>query len=187
MNNNVARRGGAKGYVTVYADVWLATLRAVVQKRKRQLLAVFTGSSQEALSAMMAASGGPMYQFAQLVNFPSLGDEYLEMLADHFARVHPGKHLDVAALRRAFDHIGHKPALMKDLVKAMSAEGVTEVEVALTMLVQDDRQVAGWRALRSRIDCFPTTSPPRLGVPRRSATRGPPGGYGHVDHRYCAS
>jgi uncharacterized protein len=125
----------------------IATLRAVSQKRKREVLAVFTGSSQEALSAMMAASGGPMYQFAQLVNFPSLGDEYLALLAEHFARVHPGKRLELAALREAFDHIGHKPALMKDLVKAMSAEGSTDVELALTNLVQDDRQVVGWRAL----------------------------------------
>jgi uncharacterized protein len=50
----------------------IATLRAVLQKHKRRVHAVFTGSSQEALAQMMSASGGPMYQFAQLVAFRAL-------------------------------------------------------------------------------------------------------------------
>ena len=132
----------------------IATLRAVLQKHKRDVLAVFTGSSQEALSAMMSASGGPMYQFAQLVDFPSLGDEYLELLAAHFGRVHKGRKLPLPDLRRVFDHIGHKPALMKDIIKAMSAEGSTDVDLALKRLVHDDRQVAGWRALLAGISPF---------------------------------
>ena len=132
----------------------IATLRAVLQKHKREVRAVFTGSSQEALSAMMSASGGPMYQFAQLVNFPNLGDEYLELLATHFSRVHKGKRLAMVDLQRTFEHIGYKPALMKDIVKAMSAEGSTDVELALSRLLQDDRQAAGWRALLADLTSF---------------------------------
>jgi hypothetical protein len=125
----------------------IGTLRAVLQKRKREVMAVFTGSSQEALAAMVAAAGGPMYQFAQLLDFPVLGDDYLEKLAAHFARVHQGKQPALDDLRRGFARIGHKPALMKDLLKAMSAEGDTDVDAALDRMVRDDRQVAGWRAL----------------------------------------
>lgn len=132
----------------------VATLRAVLQKRKRAVAAVFTGSSQEALSSMMSAAGGPMYQFAQLQDFPVLGDEYLRLLADHFAKVHKGKHLDLAALRRVFERIGYKPALMKDLVKAMSAEGKTDVEFGLATMVGDDRHVAGWRGLLAGMQPF---------------------------------
>lgn len=132
----------------------VATLRAVLQKHKRKVLAVFTGSSQEALAAMMSASGGPMVQFAQLMNFPSLGDEYLELLARHFAKVHKGKRLVLADLRRVFDHIGHKPALMKDIVKTMSAEGSTDVDLALKRISLDDRHVAGWRALLASLAPF---------------------------------
>ena len=125
----------------------VGTLRAVLQKRKRELLAVFTGSSQQALAAMVAAAGGPMYQFAQLLDFPVLGDAYLEKLAAHFGRVHRGKQPALADLRRAFERIGFKPALMKDLVKAMSADGVIDVDAAMARWVRDDRQVAGWQAL----------------------------------------
>lgn len=71
----------------------------------------------------------------------------MERLADRFTQVHPGKRLEVDALQRVFASIDFKPALMKDLVKAMSAEGVTDVNRALKRFLLDDRQVAGWRAL----------------------------------------
>jgi uncharacterized protein len=125
----------------------IATLRAVLQKRKREVAAVFTGSSQDALASLVVASGGPMYQFAQLLDFPALDDSYLMLLANHFAKVHKGKKLNLDDLRRVFAHIGHKPALMKDLVKSMSAEGITDVDLALKRFVADERQVVGWRAL----------------------------------------
>jgi len=125
----------------------VATLRAVLQKRKRQVSAVFTGSSQEGLAAMVAASGGPMYQFAQLLDFPALGDEYLELLTDHFAQIHKGKRLDIERLHEVFAWLGHKPALLKDLVKSMSADGITDIDFALKRMMTDEKQVAGWRGL----------------------------------------
>ena len=129
----------------------IATLRAVLQRHKQKVFAVFTGSSQEALSEMMAAAGGPMYQFAQLLDFPVLGEDYLQLLADHFEKVHSGKRLDLGSLKEVFERIGFKPALMKDLVKDMSAEGSTDIEFALKRMMQDDRQVAGWQALLSNM------------------------------------
>ncbi len=124
----------------------IASLRAVLQKRKRDLFAICTGSSQEALAAMITSSGGPMYQFVQLLDFPALGDEFLELLAARFSVVHRGKRLDLDALRAAFDRIGHKPGVMKDLVKAMSADGQTDPQLALRSMLRDERYVAGWRA-----------------------------------------
>ncbi|MGH7471371.1 MAG: hypothetical protein ACRENP_25760, partial [Longimicrobiales bacterium] len=132
----------------------IATIRAVLQKRKRDVLAVFTGSSQEALAAMTVASGGPMYQFAQLLDFPTLGIEYPKALAKHFASVHADKTLDVDDLVKAFEFLGHKPALMKDLVKWMSAEGVTDVQLALNRFVQDGRLIAGWEGLLASLQPF---------------------------------
>lgn len=132
----------------------IATLRAVFQTRKDIVFAVFTGSSQEGLSAMMVAAGGPMYQFAQLLDFPALGDEYLALLQAHYARVHSNKTLELDALRRVFGQIGHKPALMKDLVKSMSADGLTDVDAALKRLARDEKQVAGWRALLAGLAPF---------------------------------
>jgi hypothetical protein len=69
----------------------VAAVRAVLQKHNKKVYAVFTGSSQEELGEMMMAAGGPMYQFAQLLTFPFLDTGYLQQLAKHFSRVHPGK------------------------------------------------------------------------------------------------
>ncbi|MES2354960.1 MAG: hypothetical protein V4568_11285 [Pseudomonadota bacterium] len=125
----------------------IATLRAVLQKRKREVRGIFTGSSQEALAAMMVAAGGPMYQFAQLIDFPVLGEEYLELLAEHFSNVQRGKHLDLKELAKVFEHIGFKPELMKDIVKTMSAEGMADVQLTLKKFMKDNRQISGWRAV----------------------------------------
>jgi hypothetical protein len=125
----------------------IATVRAVLQKHKKVLFAVFTGSSQDALGEMMMSAGGAMYQFAQLLTFPPLGTEYLELLASHYMQVHSSKVLEVSSLEKVFEHIGHKPALMKDIVKAMSAEGITDVDLALDHFVNDERNFLGWQSV----------------------------------------
>jgi uncharacterized protein len=132
----------------------IASLRAVLHKRRDVLKAVFTGSSQEAMARMLSTAGAPMYQFAQLLDFPVLGDEYLEQLADHFAQVHRGKRLALSELQEVFAQIGFKPRLMRDLVKSLSAEGRTDVKAGVTRFLMDDQQVAGWNALLHPCDEF---------------------------------
>jgi uncharacterized protein len=132
----------------------VAALRAVLHKRKSDVAAVFTGSSQSGLAKIMSTAGAPMYQFAQLLDFPVLGDEYLEQLSTHFARVHRGRKPKLEDLRRLFARLGFKPALMKDIVKSMSAEGITDVDLALVHFIADDRQVGGWKALLEAMDPF---------------------------------
>ncbi|HSY29038.1 MAG TPA: hypothetical protein VK832_16130 [Burkholderiaceae bacterium] len=130
----------------------IATLRAVFQKHKKVLFGIFTGSSQEALSAMIVGAGAPMYQFAQMIDFPYLDETYLQLLARHFSKVHPGKHLDMQQMAITFDHISCKPALMKDIVKAMSAEGVTDFQFGLNAFIRDEGRAAGWRSLWNSLD-----------------------------------
>jgi hypothetical protein len=132
----------------------VSALRAVLHKRRDALCAVFTGSSQEGLARMVSVVGAPMYQFAQLMDFPPLGDEFLTALAGHFASVHRAKRLSIEDLRRVFAQIGFKPALMRDLVKAMSAEGLTDVDTGMKILLIDERQVAGWRGILAGQDVF---------------------------------
>jgi uncharacterized protein len=135
-------------------DSIIASIRAVLHQRKAIVAAVFTGSSQSGLAKIMLTAGAPMYQFAQLMDFPVLGDEYLEQLARHYAKVHRDKKLALADLRQLFERIGFKPALMKDIVKSMSAEGITDVKVAMQHFIEDDRHVGGWKALLEAMDPF---------------------------------
>lgn len=124
----------------------IAAIRAVLTKQKSKVHAVFTGSSQNALSQMMTSIGAPMYQFAQLLDFPPLDEAYLRLLADHFASIHPDKKLDPDRMQEVFSHIGHKPALMKDLIKEMSAEGSIDFDCALRRFIADERQAIGWQS-----------------------------------------
>ncbi|MEW5789270.1 MAG: hypothetical protein AB1899_15605 [Pseudomonadota bacterium] len=135
-------------------ETLIATLRAVLHKRRADIAAVFTGSSREGLARLMSAAGAPMYQFAQMLDFPVLGEEFLVMLAKHFAKVHPGKSLELAALQEAFQRIGYKPALMRDIVKGMSAEGLTDVGQGVAHFLASDSQRAIWAALLAPLDPF---------------------------------
>ncbi|ABM40003.1 conserved hypothetical protein (plasmid) [Polaromonas naphthalenivorans CJ2] len=132
----------------------IASLRAVLHKRREDVAAVFTGSSQEGLARLMTTAGAPMYQFAQIIDFPFLGDEFLRLLAAHFSKVHPGKTLEMVELRDGFQRIGFKPALMRDVVKAMSAEGITDVARGIDNYMASGHQVAIWRALLNSVDAF---------------------------------
>jgi hypothetical protein len=132
----------------------VATLRAVLHQRRDAVCAVFTGSSQQRLARLMNTAGAPMYQFAQMIDFPFLGDEFLGLLAGHFSKVHPGKRLDPDALREVFARIGFKPALMRDIVKGMSAEGITDIAQGLEHYMTSEHQVAIWLALLHSIDAF---------------------------------
>jgi uncharacterized protein len=123
------------------------SLRAVLHKRRAQVFAVLTGSSPDALAQLLATAGAPMYHFAQVLNFPPLGDEYLKALAERFAQVHRGRKPLLDDLRALFERLGHKPALLRDVVKGMSAEGLVDVERGFQMYLADERHVAGWRAL----------------------------------------
>lgn len=132
----------------------IASLRAVLHKRREDICAVFTGSSQEGLARLMNTVGAPMYQFAQIIDFPFLGEEFLRLLAEHFTKVHPGKKIELDALRDGFQHIGFKPALMRDVVKAMSAEGIVDVRRGIENYMASGHQVAIWRALLNSVDAF---------------------------------
>lgn len=127
-------------------DAIMASIRAVLSNRKIEVCAVFTGSSQDALSQIMSSVGAPMYQFAQILDFPFLNDEYLQLLIGHFESVHPKKTIDIVSLRAAFEYIGYKPELIKDIVKEMSAEGSPDVEFALRKFITGEKQTTGWNA-----------------------------------------
>ena len=132
----------------------IAALRAVLHHRRKDICAVFTGSSQEGLARLMNSAGTPMYQFAQIIDFPFLDDRFLRLLAEHFNKVHPGKELDLHELIAAFKKIGFKPALMKDIVKAMSAEGITDVRRGVENYMASGQQVAIWTAILNSLDAF---------------------------------
>ncbi|MBY0562831.1 MAG: hypothetical protein K2P58_01495 [Hyphomonadaceae bacterium] len=55
----------------------IAALRTSLDKRKQGLVAVFTGSSQEGLRQMFTARQAPFFRFAQPIDLPALGEDFV--------------------------------------------------------------------------------------------------------------
>jgi hypothetical protein len=132
----------------------LSSLRAALTKHKDTVFAVFTGSSRGDLTRMFTTAGAPMYQYAQSGEFPFLGDRYLKAIAAHFSEVHPTKNLTIDALGELFARIGYKPALLKDIVKGMSAEGTTDCDLGFHLYLSNPTQVDGWNSILDSLDAL---------------------------------
>lgn len=65
--------------------------------------------------------------------------------------MHLNKSLDIAALQGLFEHIGYKLALMQDIVKETSVEGITDVDQALARFIADDRNVSAWQGVLANL------------------------------------
>lgn len=130
----------------------ISSLRAALTKHKGKVFSIFTGSSQADLSKMFSNAGAPMYQYAQKVDFPFLGEEFLAAISKHYATVHPEKTIPADALNKLFVRLGYKPAVLRDIVKVMSAEGIVDVEKGLHLYLNDSSRVASWVALLESLD-----------------------------------
>lgn len=60
------------------AEPLIAALRTSLDKRKQGLIAVFTGSSQEGLRRMFTVRQAPFFRFAQPLDLPALGDDFVD-------------------------------------------------------------------------------------------------------------
>lgn len=60
------------------AEPLIAALRTALDKRKQGLIAVFTGSSQEGLRRMFSARQAPFFRFAQPLDLPPLGRDFVD-------------------------------------------------------------------------------------------------------------
>lgn len=160
----------------------------MLHKRRAQVYAVLTGSSPDALAALLASTGAPMYHFAQVLNFPPLGDEFLLALQAQYARVHKGRKPPLEGLHALFERLGHKPALLRDVVKRMSAEGL-DAEQGFARYLADEQHAAGWRALidtlqplERGIASVVALGLPPLGQETRELLGGAPQGRGQRAH-----
>lgn len=130
----------------------IGTLRAALTKHKNKVFAVLTGSSQIDLSKMFSNAGAPMYQYAQKIDFPFLGEQFLEAVSDHFSTVHKGKKLPWDELNALFARMGYKPAVLRDIVKTMSSEGIVDLDAGLNLYLNDPSRIASWLAVIDPLD-----------------------------------
>lgn len=109
----------------------IAALRTSLDKRKRSLRAVFTGSSREGLQAMFSASEAPFFHFATPIDLPMFGMDFVKHILATFARMSKRK-LDRAAALRAFEALHHNPFFFRGLITSMLLNASLDIDTALT-------------------------------------------------------
>jgi hypothetical protein len=115
-------------------------------------------SSQDALAAMMAASGGPMYQFVQLLNFPVLGGDYLiedPLLVDYLFANGPGS-VALKPCIRMEEAQGRPDFLESDFKRQQTPRRRVNLQTSSGWLLLKARDLInrerrrGWRVCRPR-------------------------------------
>jgi hypothetical protein len=83
-------------------ETFTAALRSMLDRHRGRVFSVFTGSSQDGLTAMFKRTKAPFYLFASLLDFPDLGLELVQHFAAHYQRItgRPSSATKRASVRR---------------------------------------------------------------------------------------
>ena len=142
-------------------DDFVRSLRTMLDERRGDVCSIFTGSSQTRLTEMFARLKSPLYNFAQQVEFPSLGDPFLQprretilpIMCDYRA-------LTLDAMRQGFDVTNKNPRIFWGAVMKMIASNSLDIVSYARQASDETTEMAG---VRQRIEeltpldlnCFP--------------------------------
>lgn len=119
------------------AEPLIAALRTSLDKRKNGLSAVFTGSSQDGLRRMFSTRQAPFFRFAQPVDLPPLGEDFVDHQLRAFAASSKAKVTRAAALD-VFESFDRNPLFFQRWLMTMalqpglpSTEAIASVRAAI--------------------------------------------------------
>ncbi len=93
------------------------TLRTLFDESKNKVKSLFTGSSRTNMHLLLNEQQAPFYQFAQVIDFPDLGDEYLAHLQKNLSD--SGELVALPKLRAAYIEFDKSPFWMQKLATSM--------------------------------------------------------------------
>lgn len=114
----------------------IAALRTSLDTRRRGLLSVFTGSSQEGLRRVFSAKDAPFYRFATQMTLPDLDEEFV----DHQLAVFTSKarrNIDRADAVAVFDKIGRNPLFFQQWLIAMMVHSGLTPDTAIVHVLDE--------------------------------------------------
>ncbi|MAA75466.1 MAG: hypothetical protein CMN28_12265 [Salinisphaeraceae bacterium] len=115
----------------VDGDATAAALRAALIRLYGHLIPVFTASHSVRFAAMFFDYSAPFFQFGSQSEFPPLGRNYLEHLAERYAAAVKEVKLDIEALSDAFEALDKKPGTLRAMVESMAASRSTDISAEL--------------------------------------------------------
>ncbi|MGO3207434.1 MAG: hypothetical protein ACTIJ3_10945 [Halomonadaceae bacterium] len=83
---------------------------------------VFTGSSRDKLAKLVMSRDQPFFGNT-VIPFPLLGSDFIEAFTQHInAKLAPGNTFQVTDVAQTFEHMGHRPELLWEIVKRIALE-----------------------------------------------------------------
>lgn len=105
-----------------------AALRSFMANRNdKKVKGVFTGSSQDALSNLFAATDAPFYDSAQTLPFKPLSEDFVDKCLSTFKRITNGKQLSRDDAIKVFINLNSKPGQFINLLKQMALNMVYNI------------------------------------------------------------
>ena len=125
---------------------FIAALRTGLDMHKDCVKVMFTGSSREGLRQMFSQSAAPFFHFGQNLDFPAMGREFTDHLADVFLQV-TSRQLDKEALWQGFEQLQFVPQHIRAVVERLALNPNLSIEQALanyaeTLVDQSDYRQA---------------------------------------------
>lgn len=102
-------------------------LRTLLDQAGEQLRVIFTGSSQADLRRLFQDPRAAFYNFTQVVDFPLLGDDFVEHLCQTYARI-TRQQLDPRGLRQVLDETAGNALVTAGLVQQLTLTLSSDVE-----------------------------------------------------------
>ncbi|WP_115217633.1 ATP-binding protein [Suttonella indologenes] len=140
----LARLSDAKGLIR--------SLRTGLDVHQYQIKTIFTGSSTNGLRAMFNDNKAPFFHFAHALDFPLLGQEFTDFLAEiYYERT--GKPINTAALFELFQSLHHTPmylrAIIQDMIINPSISLREAAEKRMAQLGEQDREAGQWQQMKA--------------------------------------
>lgn len=128
------------------AEELIAALRTSLDKRKDSLVTVFTGSSQGGLRAMFSDRDAPFYRFAELVNLPELGTDFVDHQLRAFKKVSTRKVAKTVAVS-TFERCEKNPLFFQKWLMKLALHPSTAPEDAFGILQDEIAEEFGFTRL----------------------------------------
>ncbi|WP_386687724.1 ATP-binding protein [Lonepinella sp. MS14437] len=126
------------------------SLRTGLDMYQSKIKVIFTGSSTNGLRTMFNDSKAPFFHFAHALNFPNLGRDFTDFLADIYQQ-RVGKVLDKAVFFTIFQRLNYTPLYMRTITQNLIIDPDLSLEQAVQKTLDEigfqNENVQQWQQL----------------------------------------
>ncbi|MCK3655008.1 selenocysteine synthase [Pasteurellaceae bacterium Macca] len=110
-------------------DSFIRSLRTGLDINQRKVKVIFTGSSTNGLRAMFNDNKAPFFHFAHAIDFPNLGQEFSDFLANIYQQ-RTGNEIDKQAFFTLFQRLNYTPLYLRAITQDMIINPALTLEQA---------------------------------------------------------